>query len=65
MVQVVRCHTTGVGALTMVPVSTPNQVLLQEGGIHAEVDLKDNSDMEVLSREATSKVTLFTLGYRL
>ncbi len=67
MLQVVRCHITGVGALVcpsylseenhldMIPVGTLNLVLLQEGGIHAEVDLKGNSDLEVLSREATTK----------
>ncbi len=67
MVQVVRCHTTGVGALvcpsylseehhlTMVPVRTLNHVLLQEGGIHAEVYLKGDSDLEILPREATTK----------
>ncbi len=66
MVQVVRCH-TGVGALVcpsylseehhlaMVPVYTVNHVLLQEGGIHAEVDLKCNSDSDILSREAITK----------
>ncbi len=67
MVQVVTCDTTGVGALVypsylseehhlaMVPVGTLNHILLQEGGIHAEVDLKGNSDLEVFSREATTK----------
>ncbi len=66
MVQVGRCH-TGVGALicpsylseehhlAMVPISILNHVLLQEGGILAEVYLKGNSDLEVLSREATTK----------
>ncbi len=41
--------------LAMVPVDTLNHVLLQEGGIHAEVNMKDNSDLKVLSLEATTK----------
>ncbi len=67
MVQVVRYHSTGVVALicpsylseehhlTIVPVSTLNHILLQESDIHAEVDLKGISDLDVLSREATTK----------
>ncbi len=44
--------------LAMVPVGTLNHVFLQEGGIHAEVDLKGNSDLEVISREDTTKAYL-------
>ncbi len=67
MVQVVRCHTTGVvGALcpsylseehhlAMVPLGTLDHVLLQGRGIHAEVDMKGNSDLEVFSRKITTK----------
>ncbi len=73
MVQVVRCHTTGVvGALcpsylseehhlAMVPLGTLDHVLLQGCGIHAEVDMKGNSDMDVFSREATTKGTIVIL----